>query len=190
MDNPDTIISQFIDNELSLDEKKAFVERAHASREFKDEAVSLVTLEKRLRQDTLMDAPAVKPLAMLQPPRFGPMFRPLAIMTAVLVAAVAVLSFLLALQFAQPGPPYRFVIYEPDASRVDIAGSFTSWQRVPLARKGSSGYWEIVMDIPPGEHRFSYILDNGTRLADPTIPLREQDSFGGENSILLAGTQT
>ncbi len=50
---------------------------------------------------------------------------------------------------------------------------------------GSTGYWEITLEIPQGEHAFSYILDGDKILADPTISVREEDDFGTINSILV-----
>ena len=50
---------------------------------------------------------------------------------------------------------------------------------------GKSGYWQITLDVPPGEHRYSYTLDGSRQLADPTVESRESDDFGAENSILL-----
>jgi 1,4-alpha-glucan branching enzyme len=78
----------------------------------------------------------------------------------------------------------RFVVYEPAANQVELTGSFTGWQRTPLQRIGTSGYWELTLPVPSGEHRFSYILDGDRQMADPTVPRRENDDFGGENSIL------
>jgi 1,4-alpha-glucan branching enzyme len=83
--------------------------------------------------------------------------------------------------------PYRFVIYNADASQVEITGSFTEWRKLPMNRMGSSGYWEATIDLPQGEHRFTYILNGNRRFADPTILTREHDDFGGENSILSVG---
>ncbi len=80
---------------------------------------------------------------------------------------------------------HRFVIYKPEAETVEITGSFTGWRKVPLRQLGTSGYWEITLAVPGGEHRFTYILDGDHEYADPTIPARERDDFGGENSILL-----
>jgi hypothetical protein len=55
---------------------------------------------------------------------------------------------------------------------------------------GDSGYWEVTLNLPAGEHRFSYILEGKQRLSDPTIMTRELDDFGGENSILEVKLQT
>jgi 1,4-alpha-glucan branching enzyme len=84
----------------------------------------------------------------------------------------------------QPLRPYRFVIYQPEAQRVELTGSFQGWKKIPLKNAGNSGYWEVTLELPEGDHRFSYIIEGSRRLADPTIAVRETDDFGGENSIL------
>jgi hypothetical protein len=56
-----------------------------------------------------------------------------------------------------------------------------------MKKSGASGYWEAVLEVPPGEHRLCYILEGRRRILDPTIPIREKDDFGGENSILSVG---
>ena len=53
------LISQFIDDELSLDEKCEFVETVHASRGFKQETVDLINQEKLLRGDVVTFVPPV-----------------------------------------------------------------------------------------------------------------------------------
>ena len=114
------------------------------------------------------------------------MLQPKRLVTASLAAAVAVLIFFLwsPQEVLQPN---RFVIYRPDVTRAEITGSFTDWQRVPMHAVGSSGYWEIILALPEGEHRFSYILDGQDSFPDPTILTREEDDFGGQNSVLLVG---
>jgi len=186
----DPIISMFIDDELSLDEKQEFVERVHASRDFKDETIALLSQEKKLRSEVVEHVPDLKSAIVHMRPRVFSMVRPLVVSTAVIVAAVLVFTFVLVFKLDSATASHRFVIYKPDASQVEIAGSFTGWRKVPLERKGSSGYWEITMKIPEGEHRFTYVLDDRAGFADPTIPMRERDDFGGENSILLAGADT
>jgi 1,4-alpha-glucan branching enzyme len=71
--------------------------------------------------------------------------------------------------------------------KVEISGSFIDWKVLPLSKVGSSGYWQIELKVPEGEHRYTYIIGDGLRIADPTILTREQDDFGGENSILFVG---
>ena len=80
--------------------------------------------------------------------------------------------------------PYRFVLYQPDAGQVELAGSFSGWKTLPMKKMGISGYWEVIVDLYPGEHHYSYIIEGSRRIPDPTILTREKDDFGGENSIL------
>jgi len=182
----DEIISQFIDDELDMDEKIVFVERVHENREFKDESVQLLRLEKRLRGEVAARVPVL-----MSPPRRWALPR-LSLMGGLAVAAC------LALFYLMPGGPtvreapladHRFVLYQPQATHIAITGSFTGWKAVPLRRIGDSGYWEISLTIPGGEHRFSYVVDGRERLPDPTVLAREPDDFGGKNSILQVKVQ-
>jgi Glycogen recognition site of AMP-activated protein kinase len=177
----DLLISMYIDDELDLDDKIVFVETVHDDKSFKDEALSL------LRQEKLIRADVVDHLPCLRSERLSPwrarLLRPFAAAAAGLAAA-AVLWLMLWPAPEQPLQPWRFVIYQPDAQGVELAGSFSGWKRIPLRHAGNSGYWEITLELPEGDHRFSYIIEGSRRLADPTIAVRETDDFGGENSIL------
>ena len=72
----------------------------------------------------------------------------------------------------------RFIIFQPDTKQVELAGSFTGWQRIPMVQIGNSGYWELKLPVSEGEHRFAYFLDNDRRIADPTILKKEADDLG------------
>jgi hypothetical protein len=178
----DPLISLYIDDELDLDEKIVFVETVHEDKHFKDDAVNLLRQEKLIRADVVDRLPGLNIREWSKPWRLK-LFRPLAAAAAGLAAAAIVwLTFWPTPE--QPMRPWRFVIYQPDAQGVEIAGSFSSWKRMPLKHAGSSGYWEITLELPEGDHRFSYIIEGDRRMADPTIAVREADDFGGENSIL------
>jgi hypothetical protein len=178
----DQLISLYIDDELDLDDKIVFVETVHDDKTFKDEAVNLLRQEKLIRSDVVDRMPVVH---IREEPRSWQfkLFRPFAALGAGLAAA-AILWFTFWPSQEQTMQPYRFVIYQPDAQRVELAGSFSSWKKIPLKHAGNSGYWEITLELPEGDHRFSYIIEGSRRLADPTITVRETDDFGGENSIL------
>ncbi len=181
--NP-TWISQFIDDELDLDEKEQFLRAVQASREYAAEALALLEQEKWLRAEPR--EAALPELRVAEPFRFRlrRWMAPLAAFAAGAAAAAALWFFLIPAPAGEALRPHRFVLYQPEAARVEITGSFTGWRSLPMRRAGGAGYWEITLDLPPGEHRFSYIVEGGRRLADPTVALREQDDFGGENSIL------
>jgi hypothetical protein len=183
----DYLISMFIDDELDLDNKIEFVETVHEDRNFMDETVGFLRQEKMIRSEVVDEVPSVK--VRLKEKTGVPLWRPMAIFASGLAAAL-ILFF-----FTQPpkeplSTAHRFVIYQPGVEQVEITGSFTDWRTLPMNRAGASDYWEITIDVPVGEHRFSYILEGDQRLADPTILIREKDDFGGENSILEVNLQT
>jgi hypothetical protein len=183
----DYLISMFIDDELDLDNKIEFVETVHEDRNFKNETVGFLQQEKVIRSEVVDKVPSVK--VQLKEKTVFPLWRPMAIFTSGLAAAL-ILFFFTQPPKEQLSTAHRFVIYQPGVEQVEITGSFTDWRTLPMNRAGTSDYWEITIDVPVGEHRFSYILGGDQRLADPTILIREKDDFGGENSILEVNLQT
>ena len=181
----DHMMSLFIDDELGIDEKIAFVERVHGDKTFKDESIGLLEQEKLLRSEVVNHVPAVRFRARKR--LLHAILRPLSILVPATAAAI-VLFFFFTSPEVSTSIPYRFVIYQPQVSQVEITGSFTEWKALPMKSTGSSGYWELTVNLSKGEHRFTYVLDGRQRVADPTIMLREQDDFGGENSILSVDT--
>ncbi len=183
------LISQYIDDELDLDEKVVFAEAVHRDRLFKDEAVELLRQEKELR--ALPPDPAPEVAFPPEPEPSRGRGRRLGIVAGALAAAAMVLFFLRA---PDPGGPSgqtvsrRFVVYMPDARTAAITGSFNGWRPVPMAKAGPEGYWEISLELPPGEHRYSFLVDGTRRVADPTVWIREKDDFGSENSVLEVRT--
>lgn len=185
------LISMYIDNELSIDDKISFVKHVHKDQDFTDDALSLLKQEKTLRGLLVEDAPEID-LPFLESARFSFMKeKPLQFMFAasVLILAALYFSFVQLPNTSIPplsaGYQHRFVIYHSDIKQIEIVGSFTNWQRMPLQPAGASGYWEITLEVPPGEHAFSYILDDNNIIADPTISAQEKDDFGTINSILI-----
>ncbi len=181
------LISMFIDDELDLDEKVEFVETVHVNRGFKDETLDLLGQEKLLRGDMVGRVPAPR---LEFPQKTSPAWwRPLAALSATL--AMVVVFFLLVpppatriQRVAAERLPHRFVLYLPQARQAQLVGSFTHWRPVPMRKLDKSGYWVLTLELPKGEHRYSYLVENGKRIADPTVLAREKDDFGGENSII------
>lgn len=178
------LASMYIDNEMSLDEKRRFVESIRSDRAFFEQTRDLLSQEQQLRQlaDLAPAAPWRPPLGI----RLARLVRPLAFAGAGF--ATAVLFFVAV--FSTPEPPTcrsRFILFAPAATQVELTGSFTGWQRVAMRPSGGSGYWELKLPVPAGEHRFVYILDGRQRVPDPTLPASEKDDFGGHNSILNVG---
>ncbi len=182
------LASLFIDDELSLDEKLNFVDAIHDSNVFYTETKQLIDLEMVLSSDVTDHAPPTWVPA--QPVIPGLINRIMSFIRPVgyaLTGTFAALIFVFVSQNNQTVTETRsnrFVIYKPDVSKVEITGSFTLWEKVPLHEAGDSGYWEVTLEIPRGVHRFTYILDDHTPFADPTVPSSEMDDFGGKDSIL------
>ncbi|OPZ60678.1 MAG: hypothetical protein BWY87_00320 [Deltaproteobacteria bacterium ADurb.Bin510] len=169
----DELISQFIDDELDLDEKIEFVQAVQRGGDFGATAVELLAQEKLLR--AVPKAPAVR-----APWNAGPWLKGLA------AAAVAIAALWLGWPAQQPElAAQRFVIYAPQASRVEIIGSFSDFK--PLRMQPAGGYWVANLKLAPGEYRYSFRVDGSQDLPDPTVASREQDDFGGANTIINLG---
>ncbi|MBN1833948.1 MAG: glycogen-binding domain-containing protein [Deltaproteobacteria bacterium] len=177
----DSRISLFIDNELSIDEKIEFVSKVHEDNNFRNDSLELLRQEKRLRSEIAERIPLVH---FKESKKRGlSFFRPFALMASS-AAVMALIFFFLISPKDMICSPHRFVLYNPSVNQVEISGSFTNWEALPLSKVGPSGYWEIVLPLSEGEHRFTYILEGNQRVTDPTVLTKEQDDFGGENSIL------
>ncbi len=180
----DYLASMYIDNELDLIEKVDFVDKIHTEEPFYLDTRALLFQEQLLR--TAPDAsmlPARPPVFQQGRIWFRRVLRPM-VYAAAGFAAAALLLFNMVVPVANQQCFNRFVIYQPKAHQVELAGSFTGWQRMSMVPIGNSGYWELNYAVPFGEHRFAYIIDGSRQEADPTMPIREKDDFGGENSIL------
>ncbi|MBN2059058.1 MAG: glycogen-binding domain-containing protein [Deltaproteobacteria bacterium] len=183
------LISLFIDDEMSLDEKIHFVKQVGESRPFASDAIELLQMEKRVRSDVVERIPRLEPVEQgFFTNVFGIFRQPLGWVSAALAASfIALMMVIINPATSDLLTKKRFVIYLPGVNQVEIAGSFSDWDRIPMQRTGDSGYWEVHLDLPAGEHQFTYIVDHRERLADPTIRTREKDGFGGYNSILYVG---
>lgn len=183
-------ISMFIDDELDLDEKIEFVNKVHTEDQFYDESITLLEQEKHLRSDVV---PIVPEVSLKKSKRFFDaqylnfFFR----FAKIGVMAAIVIFFVFAFQWKKDDAvPFhtvskRFVIYKPEAGNVQISGSFTDWNNIPMKMIGPSGYWEIELDVSGGEHKYVFIVEDNKRIADPTVLMREKDDFGSENSVLV-----
>lgn len=189
----DLLISMYIDDELDLDEKITFVQTIHRDGDFTRLTEELLVQEKALRQETQLPLPAaiVLPrqslrdkLANLLNLSFG-----LPLASLAVTAALLCVFFFFGGQDRKQMPvgheiAYRFVLYNPKLTKAELIGSFSNWQPLQMEKIGTSGYWAITVKLPEGEHAYSYLLDSRERITDPTVNLKEQDDFGGENSVL------
>jgi hypothetical protein len=183
--------SMYIDDELSLNEKGQFITLIHQDSGYYQDTQALLTQEQHLAAALRQTAPAPA-RAPRRKPWYG--WRLLPFPGQVAVAVMATLfglvlgNYLPGLSDRETGEPtpvyHRFVLHEADANQVEIVGSFTHWKKIPLLQSGSDGYWEITMQLPVGEHRYSFVVGGHRHLPDPTVQAKETDDFGSANSIL------
>lgn len=181
------LVSMYIDDELDLDEKILFVEKVRSDELVSEEAIALLQQEKMLRAAPVYQTPVFQ-FAPERPWKsfVASLMRPIGFAATGFALAVLLMFSFIPVQ-KSVSVPNRFVIYKPEVKQAEIAGTFTEWKRLPMKKIGSSGYWEITLNLPEGEHRFTYILEGDSRYADPTILMREKDDFGGENTIIHVG---
>jgi hypothetical protein len=184
-------ISMYIDDEMSLEEKILFVKHINGNKAYIDDAVLMLEQEKKLQ------AALIQPAKEIALPLLNAKRSMHSLGMGLAACIVLVLSFLLGANFYSLDDPlqrsisslpatvqHRFVLFQQGSAQVEITGSFTNWQKVPLSPTGSEGYWEITLEVPSGEHRYSFIIDESKLIPDPTVASKEPDDFGTINSIL------
>ncbi len=115
----------------------------------------------------------------------GTAFRPAAGEPAVPESAAAAPGVLLARHGATL---VQFVLVAPDARRVALVGDFNDWDpaATPL-RASAGGAWSAALQLPPGRHRYAFVVDGVRWLADPAAPPAPDDDFGSPGSVVTVG---
>jgi hypothetical protein len=75
----------------------------------------------------------------------------------------------------------RLVVTAPSATLVEVAATFTSWQPIPLVRRGD--IWELDRYLPSGAHRLLVRVDGGPWMVPANLPAAADD-FGGNVGIV------
>ena len=85
--------------------------------------------------------------------------------------------------------PHRIVFsyYDPHAKRVALVGDFTAWRKdTILLYKTGDAEWRV--DIPllsEGSYQYKFLIDDKKWVEDPLNPNKENDHYGGFNSVLI-----
>jgi serine protease AprX len=78
-----------------------------------------------------------------------------------------------------------FRYHSDTAISVALTSDLTDWQSVPLV-ECESGIWETAIGCKPaGRYRYKFLVNGTHWTEDPSHGLKEEDGFGGFNSILL-----
>ena len=123
---------------------------------------------------------------LLQPREVRLRLRPWTLAPA-LAAAAALIVFLgrTAPQPAAAGVSVRFVLFAPQAQQVTVAGTFNQWDAAatPLVRTGTPGMWAATLQLPAGQHQYTFVVDGARWVPDPSAPAVD-DGFGRRNSVM------
>lgn len=67
--------------------------------------------------------------------------------------------------------------------KIYLSGSFNAWSTMQLPMQKNDSGWIIRISLPPGRYSYKYIID-GKWSADPGNKQKEDDTYGGHNSIV------
>jgi len=80
------------------------------------------------------------------------------------------------------GRSVTFILFDPTATTIELAGSFNEWQRLQMYRNPSEpGMWGVRYTLPPGKYTYKYIMDNKW-MPDPENYTPSDDGAGNVNS--------
>ncbi len=85
--------------------------------------------------------------------------------------------------------PVHFVLVDPGARSVGLAGDFNQWDpaATPLT-PGEGGIWSVVVPLRSGAVTYSFVVDGRDWKADPAAPLA-QDDFGHPSSVVYVAQE-
>jgi AMP-activated protein kinase-like protein len=86
----------------------------------------------------------------------------------------------------------QFSLLVPHAKSVSLVGDFNDWDpaATPLRAPNSGDLWTVTVSLPPGRHRYAFIVDGVRWLADPGAPSAGDDDFGTPNSVVTVGAKS
>jgi len=83
-------------------------------------------------------------------------------------------------------PSTEFILDRPDATAVCLAADFNQWNAGELKMKrDKQGVWKVKVKLAPGTYLYKFVVD-GEWIEDPANPNRQEDPFGGCNSVIYA----
>lgn len=82
---------------------------------------------------------------------------------------------------------HQFVLVAPGAREVAVVGDFNGWdaQLTPLSLSGADGLWVGEVELAPGRHLYSFVIDGEEWVTDEGAPRAPDDEFGRPSSVLL-----
>ena len=80
-----------------------------------------------------------------------------------------------------------FTLNMPDASNVEVIGSFNQWTPNGFRMHWDErrGLWVLSVPLERGRYEYAFLVDGKTILPDPKAVMQQDDGFGNKNSILI-----
>ena len=80
-----------------------------------------------------------------------------------------------------------FTLNMPDASNVEVIGSFNQWMPNGFRMHWDErrGLWVLSVPLERGRYEYAFLVDGKTILPDPKAVMQQDDGFGNKNSILI-----
>lgn len=79
-----------------------------------------------------------------------------------------------------------FGYHDDEARKVCLCGDFNEWGREAIDfKRGGDGLWRAAIPCrPAGRYRYKFLVNDSHWIEDPSHGMKEDDGFGGLNSIL------
>jgi Glycogen recognition site of AMP-activated protein kinase len=204
---PDALVQRFVDQELTAEERIAFVARLGRDEALRRRTIDLEQLvlhATRLPRPVVPDTFAANVMERIATPSpwrtlLDTLWTPHAFrwnlagaMAAASLAAIVVATLLTrsgSKPAIAPSPPsatlVRLMIVEPGAKTVQVAGDFNGWNPMHTSLEQiSDGAWAVTIPLKPGRYAYMFVVDGQRWVADPFAAEQKDDGFGSRNAVL------
>ncbi|UCF86010.1 MAG: glycogen-binding domain-containing protein [Desulfobacteraceae bacterium] len=85
------------------------------------------------------------------------------------------------------GAAVTFTLNMPDASNVEVIGSFNQWtpNGFQMHWDKGRGLWILSVPLENGRYEYAFLVDGKSIVPDPKVLMQQDDGFGNKNSILI-----
>jgi hypothetical protein len=107
------------------------------------------------------------------------------------VPVFAVLFIGLALFTFTKQRPVRvtFMLHNPQASSVRVAGDFNDWNPSGYRLTKVNGHWKIELNLEPRQYQYVFVVDDKNWIPDPANSERIRNDSGYINSVIDVGNE-
>jgi hypothetical protein len=151
----DELISLFIDDEMDIDNKIAFVDTVHSDPVFTEKTLDLLKQEKLIV--SLLSGN--HPRQWIFPYKYLRSFQlPFKTLTTILATAFAIMSIVWP-EVKHQKVVHQFALSEPYVEQAEISGNLTREKPLHVILADRNRYWKYQLDHSPSENEYSFFLD-------------------------------